>query len=231
MKPEQWGLSIGIATLLAAIFFVDTQMALGFTPWLLYVIPLGLTYWTAQPYAPFVVAALCTILIAIGYDLSPPLVPEHVALTNRVIGTVTFWMLASLIGASQLLARRLSHLTEQLRCELMERTQDLGRAVSALRVAGEPGAWAERDLPLATEEFKRQVTDVLAAESWRLQEKVVHLVREELPVQGGRRVWTPHGANWSGLASSWNSCSATYCVREASPASDRTGLTPFPKTP
>ena len=44
MKPEQVGLSIGIGILLASIFFVGVQMALGFTPRLLYVIPLGLTY-------------------------------------------------------------------------------------------------------------------------------------------------------------------------------------------
>jgi hypothetical protein len=44
MKPEQVGLSIGIGILLASIFFVGVQRALGFTPWLLYVIPLGLTY-------------------------------------------------------------------------------------------------------------------------------------------------------------------------------------------
>jgi hypothetical protein len=54
MKPEQVGLSIGIGILLASIFFVGVQMALGFTPWLLNVIPLGLTYWIFHLYAPAV---------------------------------------------------------------------------------------------------------------------------------------------------------------------------------
>ena len=122
MKPEQVGLSIGIGILLASIFFVGVQMALGFAPWLLYVIPLGLTYWIFHLYAPAVVATLCTLLMFVGYDLSPPLVAEHVALTNRTVGAITFGPLAFLIVASKLLGERLFRLTDQLRMELMERT-------------------------------------------------------------------------------------------------------------
>jgi hypothetical protein len=185
MKPDQLGLSIGIAILLAAIFLVDAQMALGFTPWLLYVIPLGLSYWVSQTYAPVVVAALSTFLMFVGYDLSPPLVPEYVALTNRMFGAITFWALAFLIVAYRLLAQRLSHLTDQLRMELMERTQDLGRAVSALRAGADHRNRPERDLPEAGDEFTRQVTDVLVAESRRLREKVGHFERGELPAPEG----------------------------------------------
>ena len=140
MKSQQIGLSIGIGILLAGIFLVDIQMAMGFTPWLLYVIPLGLTYWASPLYAPFFVAAGCTILMIVGFvDVSPPLVPEYVALINRTFGAITFWVLASLIVAYKMLVIRLSKLTEQLRTELSERTQDLGRAVSALRAEGEQG--------------------------------------------------------------------------------------------
>ena len=185
MKPDQLGLSLGIAILLAAIFLVDAQMALGFTPWLLYVIPLGLTYWVSQPYAPVVVAALCTLLMFVGFDLSPPLVPEYVGLTNRMFGAVTFWALAFLIVAYRLLAQRLSHFTEQLRMELMERTQDLGRAVGALRAEAEHRNRPERDLPEAGDEFTRHVTDVLVAESRRLREKVGHLEQRDLLASEG----------------------------------------------
>lgn len=185
MRSYQLGLSIGIAVLLAAIFLIDVQMALGFTPWLLYVIPLGLTYWLSQLYAPVVVAALCTFLIFVGYDLSPPLVPESVALTNRIFGAITFWALAFLIVAYQLLAQRLSHLTDQLRMELMERTQDLGRAVGALRAVAQQRNRPEGDQPEASDDFTREVTDVLVAESRRLQEKVGHLGQGEVPVPEG----------------------------------------------
>lgn len=139
MKSEQIVLWAGIVILLAGIFLVDIRMGLGFTPWLLYVIPLGLTYWTSPRYAPFGVAALCTTLIFVGFSLSPPLALESVALTNRIFGAITFWALASLIVAYKLLAIRLSQLTEQLNAELSERSHDLGRAVSALRLEEERG--------------------------------------------------------------------------------------------
>jgi hypothetical protein len=54
MKPDQVALYAGIGALSVGIFLIDVQMALGFTPWLLYVIPLGLTYWATQQAAPFV---------------------------------------------------------------------------------------------------------------------------------------------------------------------------------
>ena len=185
MNAQEAWLNLGIGVLLGTIFLVDTRMALGFTPWLLYVIPLGLTYWASQLYAPFFVAAVSTILIFVGYDLSPPLVPEYVGLTNRVFGAVTFWALGSLIVAYKLLALRLSRLAEHLRRELVERTQDLGRAVSALRAVEEQGSRAERNLPEVGDQFKRQVTNVLAIESRRLREKVGHLEQGELPPPEG----------------------------------------------
>ncbi len=147
MKSQQIGLWVGIGILLAGIFLVDPQMARGFTPWQLYVIPLGLTYWASLLYAPFFVAATRTLLMVVGFDVSPPLVPEYVAVTNRTFGAITFWGLASLIVAYKLLVIRLSELTEQLRLELSERTQDLGRVVSALRVeeGRERGVAPERE--------------------------------------------------------------------------------------
>lgn len=185
MNAQETWLNLAIGVLLGAIFLVDTRMALGFTPWLLYVIPLGLTYWTSQLYAPFIVAAGSTILMFVGYDLSPPLVPEYIGLTNRIFGVVMFWALGSLIVAYKLLALRLSRLAEQLRMELVERTQDLGRAVSALRAVEEQGSRAERNPPEASDLFKRQVTDMLATENRRLREQVGHLEQGELPAPEG----------------------------------------------
>jgi len=185
MKPEQLGLSIGIAALLASIFLIDIRMALGFTPWLLYVIPLGLTYWASYLYAPLIVAATCTVLVFVGYVLSPPLIPKSIALTNRIFGTITFLALGILIVAYKLLAQRLSHLTDQLRRELLERTQDLGRAVRVFRAEAEQRNRLERDLPEVSEEFTRHVTDVLVAENRRLQEHIEHLEQRELPEPEG----------------------------------------------
>ncbi|HXX75405.1 MAG TPA: hypothetical protein VEI50_09765 [Nitrospiraceae bacterium] len=175
MKPEQLGLSLGVAALLGAIFLIDVRTGLGFTPWLLYVIPLGLTYWASYLYAPLVTAVVCTILVFIGYILSPPLIPQSIALTNRIFGAITFLALGVLIVAYKLLAQRLTQLTDQLRRELLERTQDLGRAVRVFRAEAAQRSGLERDLSEASEEFTRHLTDVLVAESRRLQEHVGHL--------------------------------------------------------
>jgi hypothetical protein len=170
MKSQQLGVSVPIAVLLAAVFSIDVRTGLGLTPWLLYVIPLGLTYWIASVYSPLMIAALCIALMFVGYALSPPLVPPPIALTNRLFGTVTFLAIAGLIVAYKLLARRLSLLTDQLRQELFERTQDLGRAVRVLRAEM---SIKSRDVSTLTDqELGRHLTNVLVVESRRLQEQL-----------------------------------------------------------
>ena len=185
MTSQQTGLHIAIVILLAGIFLVDIQMGLGFTPWLLYLVPIGATYWVTYLYTPLVVAAISTILIVVAFVLSPPLMPESVALTNRAIGTVTFWALGLLIVAYKALAGRLSSLTEQLAVELKERTEDLGRAVHALHAEEERRNRSEGDRQETGDHFKRQVTQVLAAESRRLQEKVEDLQQGDAPADSG----------------------------------------------
>lgn len=177
MKTEQVGPCLGIAFLIALGCFVDARTGLGFTPWLLYVIPIGLAYWISYLYAPLVVASVCVVLVFVGYGLSPPLVPKSIALTNRLLGTVTFLALGGLIVAYKILAQRLCQLTDQLRQELLERTEDLGRAVRVLKAEM---ALPERQRPAVGEELGRHLTDVLIGESRRLQEQFGHLEEEEL---------------------------------------------------
>ena len=175
---SQPGVAAAIAALLAAVFLIDVRTGLGFTPWLLYVIPLGLTYWMWWLYAPFVVASLCIVLMFVAYGLSPPLVPPSIAFTNRLFGTVTFLALGALITAYRLLARRLSLLTDQLRQELFERTQDLGRAVRVLKA--EMALKSREASPLAEQELSRHLTNVLVVESRRLQEQFGNLEEREV---------------------------------------------------
>ena len=167
MTSQQVGVWAAIVGLCAAVFLIDMRTGLGFTPWLLYVFPLGLTYWVPSVYAPLLVASACIILMGVGYAFSPPLVPPSVAFTNRLFGTVTFLALGGLIMSYKLLARRLSLLTDQLRQELFERTQDLGRAVRILK--------AEMAL-----KSRETLTDVLVGESRRLQEQFGNLQEREV---------------------------------------------------
>ena len=178
MKSQEVGVSVAIAGLLAVVFLIDIRTGLGFTPWLLYVLPLGLTYWMTSVHVPLIVAVVCSLLMFIGYMLSPPLVPPSIALTNRLFGTVTFLALGALIMSYKILARRLSLLTEQLRQELFERTQDLGRAVRVLKA--EMALKSQETSPLSEEELSRHLTNVLVVESRRLQEQFGHLEEREV---------------------------------------------------
>ena len=179
MPSQQLGLSLGIAVLLAVIFAIDIRTGLGVTPWLLYVIPLGLTYWIRYRYGPLLVAFVCIVLVFIGYQLSPPLMPPSIALTNRLLGTITFLALGSLIISYKLLAQRLATLTDQLRQELFERTQDLGRAVRVLKA--ECALHDEMKHPSqGDEELGRHLTDVLVVESRRLQHQFGFLEEREV---------------------------------------------------
>jgi hypothetical protein len=178
MKSQQLGVSVAIAALLAAVFLIDVRTGLGFTPWLLYLIPLGLTYWISSLYSPLLVAVVCIALMFVGYTLSPPLVPPPVAFVNRLFGAVTFLVLGGLIVQYKLLARRLALLTDQLRQELFERTQDLGRAVRVLKA--EMGLKSREVSPATDEEFSRHLTDVLMVEGRRLQEQFGQLEDREV---------------------------------------------------
>lgn len=174
MQSQQLGVSVAIAVFLAAVFLIDVRTGLGFTPWLLYLIPLGLTYWIPSLYSPIIVAVVCSVLMFVGYMLSPPLVPQSIALVNRLFGTLTFIVLGGLIVQYKLLARRLTLLTDQLRQELFERTQDLGRAVRVLK--------AEMGLKSrpTEEELSRHFTNVLVVESRRLQEQFGQLEERDV---------------------------------------------------
>ena len=180
MQSQQLGLSLGIAVLLAIIFAIDIRTGLGVTPWLLYVIPLGLTYWIRYLYGPLVVAFVCIVLVFIGYQLSPPLMPPSIALTNRLLGTITFLALGSLIVSYKLLAQRLATLTDQLRQELFERTQDLGRAVRVLKAESALHDEKMKHPSQGDEELGRHLTDVLVVESRRLQHQFGFLEEREV---------------------------------------------------
>jgi hypothetical protein len=149
------------------------------------VIPLGLTYWVRYLYAPLVVASVCIGLIFIGYQLSPPLMQPSVAITNRVFGTVTFLALGGLIVSYKLLAQRLATLTDQLRQELFERTQDLGRAVRVLKA--ETALQHEMEHTVRGEqELGRHLTDVLVVESRRLQQQFGFLEERDVSLAESR---------------------------------------------
>ena len=83
-----------ISLVLLIIFILDWQTPLGYAIWICYLIPLILAGRSSSPRIVRFVAAVCSILIMLGYFLSPPsIVPIAMVLFNRALGI-------ALIGAT-----------------------------------------------------------------------------------------------------------------------------------
>jgi signal transduction histidine kinase/CheY-like chemotaxis protein len=85
-----------IAATTAAAFVIDAVTPLGVAVWLLYLLPVALCVFTADPRLPFYSAAAATLLIIAGYFLSPAGVAVHPALpqVNRVLALAAVWSMA-----------------------------------------------------------------------------------------------------------------------------------------
>jgi PAS domain S-box-containing protein len=127
--PPHWAnltLSFGIPT----VFVLDLLTPLGLIVWLGY-IPLLLTaVWITSKTASWWLGSLGTVLIGIGYVLSPPGIDPFIAITNRFIGAGLLWgtvIVVSTIKARQQKLREqsvsLNASEEQIRL-FVERVQD-----------------------------------------------------------------------------------------------------------
>jgi hypothetical protein len=91
--------TLAIAAIIITIYVIDLNTPLGVPVWVLYFIPLILSFWS-RPY--FAIPTVCTVtllFLAAGYMFSPPGIQTSAALFNRVIFSVIF------IGVSLLLWR------------------------------------------------------------------------------------------------------------------------------
>ncbi len=80
-------------------FVLDLLTPLGMAVWILYLCPLGLTYWLPHRRAPLIMASTCSVLVVVGLIFSPGRTSfvVMVALFNRLIGLCIFWITAILI--------------------------------------------------------------------------------------------------------------------------------------
>ncbi len=89
-----------IALLIAIVFSIDLMTPVGSAEWVLYVLPTALCVFARQRPVPLIVAAVCCVLLMLGFFLSPvPVEPgkavsRSVGAINRTLGGVTIWILA-----------------------------------------------------------------------------------------------------------------------------------------
>jgi CheY-like chemotaxis protein/GAF domain-containing protein len=90
----EWPTVVAVVLLLA-IFAGDLQLSRGYSVGPLYLLPVGLTLLQRLSWAPFVVAALASLLVVVGYLSSAPAYgTAAVSLFNRTIGVLAPWLLA-----------------------------------------------------------------------------------------------------------------------------------------
>ncbi|MFC0204794.1 response regulator [Novosphingobium soli] len=92
-------LYILLPVLIGLTFLADTQLPLGTSIWVIYLVPTVLAYLAPHRFTPIWVAVTATLLVIVGYHLAPEGVSQQTALVNRTLGTITNLLLAG-IGAA-----------------------------------------------------------------------------------------------------------------------------------
>ncbi|MHB0936051.1 MAG: sensor histidine kinase [Armatimonadota bacterium] len=121
-----------IALMLVGIFLLDRGIPLGYAVWLLYLVPLLLTVWVPWRGSAVGVAALCTLLVASAFFLSPHGVHWQVVIANRALALGTFWVLAILLEGRKQMVNALQTSEAWLRITLTS----IGDAVLTTDTAG-----------------------------------------------------------------------------------------------
>ncbi|MGE3927551.1 MAG: response regulator [Lautropia sp.] len=83
--------------LAAVVLVIDLLAPRGYTEWVLYLVPVALSLPQRRPALPFAVAAVCTVLSAIGWLLSPVGTSASLSAVNRGIGLLAAWALAFVV--------------------------------------------------------------------------------------------------------------------------------------
>jgi hypothetical protein len=89
---------IAIPVLTAGIFFLDWLTPVAVVDWVLYFIPLLLSFYTSARFSPVLLAVVFSILTGLGFFLSPSGLEPGVALLNLLLGLGTLWVVAFLVA-------------------------------------------------------------------------------------------------------------------------------------
>ena len=87
-----------IPVLTAGIFFLDWLTPLGVVDWVLYFIPLLLSFYAGARFSPMLLAIVFSTLTGMGFYLSPPGLEPGLALINLLLGLGTLWVVAFLVA-------------------------------------------------------------------------------------------------------------------------------------
>ena len=129
MRISKTSLFVGIFAITAIELLLDFNTPLGVSDWVFYFIPLLLTAYVGSRYFSYLIAVLFSLLLLVGFYLSPPGIDPHIALTGRLIGLGVFWMMAVLIARRKGMEGDL-HRTERALRTISDCNQILVRATN-----------------------------------------------------------------------------------------------------
>ncbi|WP_394442177.1 response regulator (plasmid) [Sphingobium naphthae] len=151
MTPARSATLLHIVLLIFMIppFLADMTLPLGMSVWVLYLLPITLSYLTSRAIIPPLLAVMATLLMVIGYQIAPAGVDPSVAQVNRSLGALTAWLLG---GLGYLFVRNKLAIRRE---EWVQRSQiGLGRAMAG-----------ERNLQILSEDLLRYLTNRLEAQA------------------------------------------------------------------
>lgn len=91
-----------IPLILAGTFLFDVFMPWGYAVWVVGdVFGVFLALWIEWPIAPYIVAAIGTVLVPMGHSLSLPIIPQDIAIFNRILGIALLWITAVLVARAR----------------------------------------------------------------------------------------------------------------------------------
>jgi hypothetical protein len=88
------GILIATSVIILAVYLIDTMRPLGEPVWLLYFIPLVLSYWSGRYYAIPTVFLVTVLFLVAGFLLSPQGIPVHMAILSRFTFFLIFFIIA-----------------------------------------------------------------------------------------------------------------------------------------
>ncbi|MGH8667085.1 MAG: GAF domain-containing protein, partial [Burkholderiales bacterium] len=86
-----------VAGLLVSVFIADYYTRLGLAEWIFYVVPVGICIFSGRPALPLYVAAIASVLVFVGFVISPFGVNPQLSAINRAIGIVTIWIVTIIV--------------------------------------------------------------------------------------------------------------------------------------
>jgi len=91
------GILVVTALIILSVYAIDTVTPLGEPVWLLYFIPLILSYWSNRYYAIPTVFTVTVLFLVGGFLLSPQGIPVQMAILSRFTFFLFFFILALIL--------------------------------------------------------------------------------------------------------------------------------------